>query len=57
MIDFLLIDPYKFEALSFANSLCELFVHLFLQEVLQNGTLKSLCKILNALFGHDLRIA
>ena len=35
MIGFLLIDTYKFEALIFANSLCELFVYPFLLEVLQ----------------------
>ena len=37
MMDFLLIGTYKFGALIFANSLCELFVHLFLLEVLQGA--------------------
>ena len=37
MMGFLLIDTYKYEALVFANSLCELFVHLFLLEVLQRA--------------------
>ena len=37
MMDFLLIGTYKFGALIFANSLCELFVHLFLLEVRQRA--------------------
>ena len=45
VMDFLFIDTYKFEALIFANSLSGL---LFLFTL--NDMVKSLCKILNALF-------
>ena len=45
---FLLIDTYKFEELIFANSLCELLVHLFFRNN-SWGKQNSVCKILDAL--------